>query len=73
MDFESLTFEQRLAVHELEIRALRNELQSHEDILTGLIDLLSKPGGSASFAHDLKKLLSQREALARRRSGLDPS
>lgn len=71
MDFESLTFEQRIAVHELEIRALRNEIQSHDDILANLIDLLSKPSGSASFANDLKKLLVQRDALRRRRAGLE--
>ena len=52
MDFESLTFEQRVAVHELEIRALRNEVQAHEEILAALIDLLSKPSGSP----DLRRL-----------------
>lgn len=71
MDFESLTFEQKVAVHELEIHALRNELESHDEILVALIDLLSKPSGSASFAHDLKKLLAQRDALRRRRASLD--
>jgi hypothetical protein len=70
MDFENLTFEQKVAVHELEIRALRNEVQAHDEILAALIDLLSKPGGSADFAHDLKKLVAQRDALRRRRAGL---
>lgn len=69
MDFESLTFEQRIAVHELEIRALRSEVQTQEEILAALIDLLSKPSGSPDFAHDLKKLMAQRDALRRRRTG----
>jgi len=73
MNFESLTFEQRVAVHELEIRALRNEIQTHEEILTAVIDLLSKPSGSGDFAHDLKKLLIQRDSLRRRRAALDAS
>jgi hypothetical protein len=73
MDFENLTFEQRLAVHELEIRALRNDVQGHDEVLAALIDLVSKPGGSAEFAHDLKKLLAQRDTLRRRRAGLNES
>ncbi len=71
MDFESLTFEQRVAVHELDIRALRNEVQTQEELLTALIDLISKPSGSPDFAHELKKLLVQRDALRRRRAGLE--
>lgn len=69
MDFENLTLEQKLAVQELEIRALRNEVQNHDEVLAALIDLLSKPSGSAEFAHDLKKLLTQRDAMRRRRAG----
>jgi hypothetical protein len=67
MDFESLTFEQKIAVHELEIRALRSDLDTCDELLVALIDLFSKPGGSAEFAHDLKKLLAQRDALVQRR------
>lgn len=69
MEFENLSFEQKVAVHELEIGALRSELQAHDEILAALIDLLSKPGGSADFAHDLKKLVARRDALRRRRAG----
>ena len=63
MEFENLSFEQKVAVHELEIGALRNELQAMTRC-SRLIDLLAKPGGSADFAHDLKKLLpARRDAL----------
>ncbi|HEV7489764.1 MAG TPA: hypothetical protein VGO25_03095 [Rhodanobacteraceae bacterium] len=70
MDFENLTFEQKVTVHELEIRALRKDLQAHDEILAALIDLLSKPGGSADFAHGLKSLVARRDALRRHRAGL---
>jgi hypothetical protein len=68
MEFDRLTVDQRLAVHELEIRALRHEIESHEALLVALIDLLSKREDSPEFASELRGLIARRDELVRRRT-----
>ena len=68
MDFDSLTFDQKIAVHELEIGALRNEIDCLDELVVALIDLLSKPSGSSEFAHELKMIQAQRDAIRQRRA-----
>lgn len=61
MDFESLTFEQRIAVHELEIRALRDHLQRQERLFASIIDLLALPANSPEFFQGLRALRIERD------------
>ena len=61
MNFESLSFEQRIAVHELEIRALRQQLQRQEHLLAVIIDLLAMPANSPEFFMGLRALRTERE------------
>jgi len=61
MNFESLSLEQRIAVHELEIRALRQQLQRQEHLLAVIIDLLAMPANSPEFFMGLRALRAERE------------
>lgn len=61
MDFESLSFEQRIAVHELEIQALRQRLLRQERLFASMVELIGLPANSPEFFQGLRTLRIERD------------
>lgn len=74
MNFEELTKEQQIAIHEVEIKALKGLVDRHEQILMATLHMLANVAqvaapASAAKATELRELLSAQKNEIRSRSG----
>ena len=61
-----MTLPQQVALHELELHDLRVQGRHQDNLILGILDLLSLPAGSGEFSNALRKLSAERDAIRRR-------
>jgi hypothetical protein len=60
MDFSDLSLPQRVAAHELSVRALEDETRALRRLVTALIGVVTSQVGSAEYESGLSALLAER-------------
>jgi len=60
MDFSELSLPQKVAAHELSLRALEDEMHALRALIVALIDVVTSPVGSPDYEASLKTLLAER-------------
>lgn len=60
MDFSDLSLPQRVAAHELSVRALEDETRALRRLVAALIEVVAAPVGSPEYETGLSALLAER-------------
>jgi len=60
MDFSELTLPQKVAAHELSVRAMQDETRALRALIVALIGVVTSPVGSPDYEASLKTLLAER-------------
>ena len=60
MDFSELSLPQKVAAHELSMRALEDEVHVLRSLVAALIGVVASPVGSPEYEASLSRLLAER-------------
>jgi hypothetical protein len=60
MDFSELSLPQKVAAHELAVRAMQDETRVLRALVTALIGIVTSPVGSPDYEKSLVTLLAER-------------
>ena len=60
MDFSELSLPQKVAAHELSLRALEDEMRALRSLVAALIGVVASPVGSGEYESSLSRLLAER-------------
>ena len=60
MDFSELSLPQKVAAHELSLRATQDETRALRALVAALIDVVTSPVGSPDYETALSTLLAER-------------
>jgi hypothetical protein len=60
MDFSELSLPQKVAAHELAVRAMQDETRALRALIAALIGVVASPVGSADYEKSLATLLAER-------------